>query len=119
MSFMSGIFCLENLIPPGYPYPGLVPLHVASHAPIGIDPTTYTIRSFKGKEVPWVFVSFGVFVLASGMTPVLEVLNRSNAFWLSGGAKVSVSLVRRHAGMLCAEWSGAASLTLPKEIHYV
>src|SRR5437762_762695 len=119
MSFMSVIFCSKDLIPPGYSYPGLVSLHVASYPPIGIDYTSYTIGSFKRNDVPWMSVSFDLLILASGMTPVLEVWIVSNAFWLSGGAKVSVPLVRRHAGMPCADRSGAASLTLHKEIYYV
>ena len=98
---------LENLfnsdfMPHGYCYlwkPGLVWLHVLSDTLIALAyfsiPVTlvYFIRKRRDLPFHWMFVSFGVFILACGATHIMDVWTLwHGTYWLSGAIKVVTAM---------------------------
>lgn len=87
----------EALLPHGYCYswdPGLLRLHVASDTLIGLAYTAIPLAlvSFirRRTDVPfnWMFLLFGVFIVACGATHWMEVWTLWNpTYWLSGSVK--------------------------------
>jgi signal transduction histidine kinase len=74
--------------------PGLVWLHVVSDALIALAyysiPLTLLLFVRRRRDLPfnWIFVSFGVFIIACGTTHAMEVWTLWNAtYWLSGVIK--------------------------------
>lgn len=88
----------NDFMPHGQCYlwkPGLVWLHVISDALIGIAyiviPITllYVVRQRDDLPFSWMFVLFGVFIVACGATHVVEIWNVWNSnYWFSGGVKL-------------------------------
>ncbi len=84
-------------MPHGYCYlwnPGLVWLHVVSDTLITLSyfaiPAVLLQFVRKRRDLPfrWMFVVFGVFVMACGSTHLMEVWNLWHAnYWLAGGVK--------------------------------
>lgn len=95
--FLEKLFS-SDFMPHGYCYlwkPGLVWLHVLSDALIALAyfsiPLTlvYFIRKRRDLPFHWMFVSFGIFILACGTTHIMEVWTLWHAtYWLSGAIKV-------------------------------
>jgi PAS domain S-box-containing protein len=94
----------EGLLAHGHSYrwePGLVWLHVTSDAIIGLAyaAISCTILIFlrRGRAlVPfsWIFVAFGAFIVACGMTHVMEVWTLwTPQYWLSGSVKLATAVV--------------------------
>jgi PAS domain S-box-containing protein len=99
--FLEKLFS-SDFMPHGYCYlwkPGLVWLHVISDALIALAyfsiPLTliYFIRKRRDLPFNWMFVSFGMFILACGATHAMEVWTLwHGAYWLSGAIKVVTAI---------------------------
>jgi PAS domain S-box-containing protein len=102
MGFFKALFSSNDFMPHGYCYswsPVLVWLHVISDSLIALAylsiPITliYFIRKRRDLPFNWVFVCFGVFILACGSTHAMEVWTLWHAtYWLSGAVKVVTAL---------------------------
>ena len=92
--FLRQLFSSGDFMPHGYCYlwnPGLVWLHVISD---GLITASYFVIPFtllkivrKRRDIPfhWMFVCFGVFIVACGATHAMEIWNLWHAdYWLSG-----------------------------------
>jgi PAS domain S-box-containing protein len=98
MEFFRTLSSPNDFMPHGYCYlwnPRLVWLHVISDFLIALAyfsiPITLVHFIRKRKDVPfnWIFICFGIFILACGGTHVMEIWNLWHAdYWLSGGIKV-------------------------------
>ncbi len=98
MEPLRQLFGPNDFMPHGYCYlwnPGLVWLHVLSDAAIALAyfsiPVTLIHFARKRRDLPfqWMFVLFGVFIVACGSTHVMEVWNLWHAdYWLAGVVKV-------------------------------
>jgi len=95
--FLRQLFSSGDFMPHGYCYlwnPGLVWLHVISD---GLITASYFVIPFallqfvrKRRDIPfhWMFVCFGVFIVACGTTHAMEIWNLWHAnYWLSGVIK--------------------------------
>jgi PAS domain S-box-containing protein len=99
--FLEKLFS-SDFMPHGYCYlwkPGLVWLHVLSDALIALAyfsiPVTlvYFIRRRRDLPFHWMFVSFGMFILACGATHTMEVWTLwHGTYWLSGAIKVVTAI---------------------------
>jgi PAS domain S-box-containing protein len=99
--FLEKLFS-SDFMPHGYCYlwkPGLVWLHVVSDALIALAyfsiPLTliYFIRKRRDLPFNWMFVSFGMFILACGATHAMEVWTLwHGTYWLSGAIKVVTAI---------------------------
>src|ERR1700693_1287240 len=102
MEFFRILSSPSGFMPHGYCYlwdPGLVWLHVISDFLIALAyfsiPITLMYFIRKRKDVPfnWIFICFGMFILACGATHVMEIWNLWHAdYWLSGGIKAITAL---------------------------
>jgi PAS domain S-box-containing protein len=98
MEFLKWLFTPGDFMPHGYCYnwaPGLVWLHVISDSLIFLAymtiPFTLIHIARRRKDLPfnWMFLCFGVFIVACGLTHAMEVWNLWHAtYWLAGGVKV-------------------------------
>lgn len=87
-----------NFMPHGQCYlwtPSLVWLHVGSDALIGLAyiiipiALLYVVRQRDDLPFSWMFVLFGIFIVACGATHIVEIWNVWNAdYWFSGGVKL-------------------------------
>ena len=99
--FLEKLFS-SDFMPHGYCYlwnPGLVWLHVVSDALIALAyfsiPATliYFIRKRRDLPFNWMFVSFGIFILACGATHAMEVWTLwHGTYWLSGAIKAITAM---------------------------
>ena len=99
--FLGQVFS-SDFMPHGYCYlwrSGLVWLHVVSDILIAVAyfsiPVTliYFIRKRRDLPFHWVFVSFGIFILACGTTHIMEVWTLWHAtYWLSGAIKAITAM---------------------------
>src|SRR5579864_7240083 len=98
-NFVKRLFETGGFMPHGMCYlwdPGLIRLHLLSDLIIGLSYVTislglvYFVRRAK-KDIPfsWIFLGFGVFILACGSTHFMEVWTLwTPVYWLSGAVKV-------------------------------
>ena len=99
--FLETLFS-SNFEPHGHCYlwhSGLVGLHVVSDALIALAyfsiPVTliYFIRKRRDLPFNWMFVSFGMFILACGATHIMEVWTLWHGiYWLSGSIKAVTAM---------------------------
>ncbi len=99
--FLEKLFS-SDFMPHGYCYlwnPGLVWLHVVSDALVALAyfsiPATliYFIRKRRDLPFNWMFVSFGIFILACGATHAMEVWTLwHGTYWLSGAIKAITAM---------------------------
>jgi PAS domain S-box-containing protein len=97
-NFMPHIFCLSQ-------EPSLVSLYVASNLAIGLSYVAisltlvfFVIRK-RGLPFHWMFLAFGLFIIACGATHFMDVLTLwTPVYWLSGG----VSLITAVASVTTA-----------------
>jgi PAS domain S-box-containing protein len=99
--FLENLFS-SDFMPHGYCYlwkPGLVWLHAVSDILIALAyfsiPVTliYFIRKRRDLPFHWMFVSFGMFILACGTTHTMEVWTLwHGTYWLSGAVKVVTAM---------------------------
>ena len=97
MEFLKWLITSGNFMPHGYCYrwqPGLVWLHAISDSLIFLAYMSIPITLLKiargRKDIPfnWVFMCFGTFIVACGLTHAMEVWNLWHAmYWLAGLAK--------------------------------
>ena len=102
VELITDLFFPSDFMPHGYCYlwnPGLVSLHLVSDALIALSyfsiPITlvYFIRKRRDLPFSWIFVCFGIFILACGATHAMEIWNLWHAnYWLSGGIKAVTAL---------------------------
>ena len=95
--FLRQLFSSGDFMPHGYCYlwnPGLVWLHVVSDSLITLAyfviPLVLLRFIRKRRDIPfnWMFVCFGVFIVACGTTHAMEVWNLWHAdYWLAGVIK--------------------------------
>jgi signal transduction histidine kinase len=111
--FLQSLFVANGFIPHGHCYlwkPGLVWLHVVSDtliasAYVGISATLAYLVYRTRQEIPfhWMFLAFGLFIVACGSTHFMEVWTLWHpTYWLSGALKV-----------ITASASVATALVLP------
>jgi PAS domain S-box-containing protein len=99
--FLERLFS-SDFMPHGYCYlwkPGLVWLHVVSDALIALAyfsiPVTLIYFKRKRRDLPfnWMFVNFGMFILACGATHAMEIWTLwHGTYWLSGAFKVVTAI---------------------------
>jgi PAS domain S-box-containing protein len=97
MDFLRQLFGSGDFMPHGYCYlwnPGLVWLHVISDALIALAYFTISVTLLwfvrKRRDLPfsWIFVLFGIFIVACGATHLMEIWNLWHAsYWLAGIVK--------------------------------
>src|SRR3984893_7173955 len=102
MDFFKNLFSPSGFMPHGYCYlwrPNLILLHAVSDSLIALAylsiPITllYFIRKRRDLPFNWMFVLFGVFILACGATHAMEVWTLWHAtYWLSGTVKAVTAL---------------------------
>ncbi len=103
----------SDFMPHGYCYlwkPGLVWLHVVSDALIALAyfsiPVTlmYFIRKRRDLPFNWMFLCFGIFILACGTTHAMEVWTLwHGTYWLSGAIKVVTAMTSVPTAMLLVQ----------------
>src|SRR5580658_2631259 len=102
MKFFDSLFLSIDFMPHGYCYlwkPGLIWLHAVSDSLIALAyfsiPVTliYFIRKRRDLPFNWMFVSFGMFILACGTTHIMEVWTLwRGTYWLSGAIKAVTAM---------------------------
>ncbi len=102
LDFLMGLFSSDGFMPHVYCYSSntrLVWLHVVSDALISLAymsiPFTliYFVRKRRDLVFSWMFVLFGLFIIACGFTHVMEVWTLWRAtYWLSGVVKAATAL---------------------------
>lgn len=102
LDLLARLLSSDEFMPHGHCYlwrPGVVWLHVVSDAIIGLAYTTipFTLLYFvrRRRELPfhWIFLCFGVFIIACGATHYLEILTLwQPLYWLSGAVKAITAL---------------------------
>ncbi|HEY4015682.1 MAG TPA: PAS domain S-box protein [Polyangiaceae bacterium] len=95
--FLRRLFSSDGLLPHGHCYmwqPGLIWLHVISDGLTALAYTTipFTLLQFvrRRKDLPfnWMFLCFGVFIVACGATHYMEIWTLwTPTYWLSGVVK--------------------------------
>ena len=102
MQFLKAILLSGPFMPHGYCYmwdPRLMWLHVVSDSLIALSyfsiPFTlgYIVRKRRDLPFHWMFVCFGVFILACGCTHAMEVWTLWHAnYWVSGSIKAITAM---------------------------
>jgi signal transduction histidine kinase len=102
MEFFRTLFSSGGFMPHGFCYlwsPGLVWLHAGSDSLIALAyssiPVTLVYFISKRRDLPfnWMFICFGVFIMACGATHAMEVWTLWNAtYWLSGAVKIVTAI---------------------------
>jgi signal transduction histidine kinase/CheY-like chemotaxis protein len=102
MNFFSQLFSDDRFMPHGHCYlwdPGLIRLHLISDFLIAAAYFTipFTLVHFvrKRRDLPfdWMFVCFGVFIVACGMTHVMEIITLWKPYyWISGIIKAITAI---------------------------
>src|SRR5205809_7565790 len=97
MAFFTGLFGQNGFMPHGHCYlwdPGLMRLHLISDFLIAaayfIIPFTLvnSVRKRRDLSFNWMFVCFGIFIIACGMTHVMEIITLWKPYyWVSGIVK--------------------------------
>jgi PAS domain S-box-containing protein len=102
MEFLKNLASAGDFMPHGYCYlwnTRLIWLHVISDVLIALAylsiPITLIYFIRKRRDVPfnWMFVSFGIFILACGATHVMEVWNLWHGnYWVAGAVKALTAI---------------------------
>src|SRR5437879_4082941 len=102
MEFFKTLFSSDGFMPHGFCYlwsPGLVWFHAISDCLIALAystiPITLVFFIRKRRDLPfnWMFICFGIFILACGATHAMEVWTLWHAtYWLSGAVKIITAL---------------------------
>ena len=121
MHFLDALFSSGPFMPHGYCYmwvPGLVWLHVISDSLIALAylsiPFTlaYFVRRRTDLPFDWMFLSFGVFILACGATHAMEVWNLWHAdYWVAGVVKAVTAIASLATAEAC--WADGEANMLP------
>src|SRR3984885_224006 len=102
MQFLDALFSSGPFMPHGYCYmwvPGLVWLHVISDSLVALAflsipfPLAYFVRRRTDLPFNWMFLCFGIFILACGATHAMEVWNLWHAdYWMAGVVKAVTAI---------------------------
>ena len=102
LDFLSRLLSSDEFMPHGHCYlwrPGVVWLHVVSDAVIALAYTTipftlfYFVRRRRDLPFHWMFLCFGLFIIACGATHCLEIVTLWRPlYWLSGLVKAVTAL---------------------------
>lgn len=128
MEFLRAFLSPNDFMPHGYCYlwnTRLVWLHVISDSLIALAyfsiPITLVHFIRKRRDLPfnWMFVCFGVFILACGATHAMEVWTLWHAnYWLSGAVKAVTALVSVPTAILLVRLvPQALALPSPEELR--
>src|SRR3984893_4219121 len=128
MDFFKNLFSPSGFMPHGYCYlwrPNLILLHAVSDSLIALAylsiPITllYFIRKRRDLPFNWMFVLFGVFILACGATHAMEVWTLWHAtYWFSGAVKVVTALASLMTAVLLVKLvPQALALPSPEELR--
>jgi len=128
MEFLRTLFSPNDFMPHGFCYSwnaGLVWLHVISDSLIALAylsiPVTlvYFIRKRRDLPFHWMFVCFGIFILACGATHAMEVWTLWHAnYWLSGAVKVVTAIASLTTAVLLVKLvPQALVLPSPEELR--
>jgi PAS domain S-box-containing protein len=120
-------FLSPDFVPHGYSYlwqPGLVWLHVLSDSLIALAcfsiPVMLIAFIRKRRDLPfdWMFVCFGVFILACGATHAMEVWNTWHGdYWLAGIVKAITAVASLATAILLVKlFPKAIRLPSPEEL---
>jgi signal transduction histidine kinase len=122
MEFFRILFSSGGFMPHGFCYlwsPGLVWLHAGSDSLITLAystiPITLVYFIHKRRDMPfdWMFISFGIFILACGATHAMEVWTLWHAtYWLSGAVKLITAIASVTTAILLVH-SVPQALALP------
>lgn len=122
MNFLAPLFSDDRFMPHGHCYlwdPGLIRLHLISDFLIAAAYFTipFTLVHFvrKRRDLPfnWMFVCFGVFIVACGLTHVMEVVTLWKPYyWLAGTIKAITALASVPTAILLVRLIPAA-LSIP------
>ncbi len=129
MDFLRAFLSPNDFMPHGYCYlwnTRLVWLHVVSDSLIALAyfsiPITLIHFIRKRRDLPfnWMFVCFGVFILACGATHAMEVWTLWHAsYWLSGAVKAVTALVSVPTSILLVRLvPQALALPSPEELRH-
>ncbi len=102
MDFLHALFSADGFMPHGHCYlwdPGLMRLHLISDFLIAAAYFTipFTLIDFvrKRRDLPfnWMFVCFGIFIVACGMTHVMEIITLWKPYyWIAGIVKAITAI---------------------------
>ena len=117
-------------MPHGHCYlwtPGLIKLHVISDVAIALAyfsiPLTlgWFVRRRRDIDFGWMFILFGVFILACGMTHVMEVWNIWHSiYWLSGTVKAITAVASVPTAILLTKLMPQALLVpSPRQLQVI
>jgi signal transduction histidine kinase/CheY-like chemotaxis protein len=100
--YLNHLFSSTGFMPHGMCYqwqPGILALHVIADSLIALAyfsiPFTllYFVRRRKDLEFNWIYVCFAVFIIACGLTHLMEIWTVwEPVYWLSGGVKAVTAL---------------------------
>jgi PAS domain S-box-containing protein len=121
MDFLSHLFSDDGFMPHGHCYlwnPGLIRLHLISDFLIAAAYFTipFTLVRFvrKRRDLPfnWMFVCFGVFIVACGMTHVMEIITLWKPYyWIAGIVKAITALASVPTAILLVR-------LIPSALHF-
>jgi PAS domain S-box-containing protein len=113
MQYLQALFSSSPYMPHGYCFlwkPALIGLHVVSDSLIALSylsiPFTlgYFVRKRRDLPFHWMFVCFGVFILACGATHAMDVWTLWHAnYWASGSIKAITALASVPTAILLAK----------------
>lgn len=102
LEFWNNLFSSRQFIPHGHCYlwkPGLVWLHIVSDSLIALAyysipvMLVYFVRKRRDLPFDWMFLMFGIFIVACGTTHIMEVWTLWHpTYWLSGFFKVITAI---------------------------
>jgi PAS domain S-box-containing protein len=128
MEFLGQFVSPGDFMPHGYCYmwnAGLVWLHVISDSMIALSYFTipfillWFVRERRDFSFNWIFVLFGIFILACGATHLMEVWNLWHAqYWLAGGLKALTAIASVSTAFLLARFVPTA-LEWPTESQWI
>jgi PAS domain S-box-containing protein len=122
LDLLARLLSSDEFMPHGHCYlwqPGIVSLHVISDAIIALAYTTipftllYFVRRRSDLPYRWIFLCFGLFIIACGATHYLEIVTLWRpVYWLSGAVKAITALASLPTAVLLV-WLVPRALTLP------
>jgi PAS domain S-box-containing protein len=102
LDLLAPLFSSDEFMPHGHCYlwqPGVIGLHIVSDAIIALSYTTipftllYFVRRRRDLPFHWIFLFFGLFIVACGATHFLEIVTLWTPwYWLSGVVKAITAL---------------------------
>jgi PAS domain S-box-containing protein len=130
MDILRHLFSSGDFMPHGFCYlwnPGLIWLHLISDSLIAVSylsiPITliYFIRKRRDLPFHWMFVCFGIFIVACGATHMMEIWNLWHAdYWLAGAVKAVTALASLPTAILLVQLvPQALALPSPQSLEQV